>query len=45
MTEHHEAYAEQFLKDTRHVDMSALRDRFLVELPQAAKLHTTATRQ
>ncbi len=34
MTEFYEANAEQFLKDTRDVDMTALRNRFLAALPQ-----------
>ncbi len=35
MTDFYDINAEQFLTDTRHVDMSALRDRFLAELPRA----------
>jgi SAM-dependent methyltransferase len=34
MTEFYDANAEQFLKNTRDVDMTALRNRFLAALPQ-----------
>ena len=33
MTEFYDTHTEQFLKDTRDVDMKALRDRFLAALP------------
>lgn len=33
MTEFYDIHTEQFLKDTRDVDMTALRDRFLAALP------------
>lgn len=33
MTEFYDTHTEQFLKDTRDVDMKALRDRFLKALP------------
>nr|WP_321251611.1 class I SAM-dependent methyltransferase [uncultured Ruegeria sp.] len=35
MSDFYEAKAEQFVKDTRDVDMTALRDRFLAVLPQS----------
>ncbi|WP_316294099.1 methyltransferase domain-containing protein [Aestuariicoccus sp. MJ-SS9] len=36
MIDFYDTNAEQFLNDTRHVDMSALRERFIAELPQDA---------
>lgn len=35
MNDFYDANAEQFLTDTRHVDMSALLERFIDELPEA----------
>lgn len=40
MTEFYDNYTDQFLKDTRDVDMAALRNRFLAALPRNAT-HTT----
>ncbi len=36
MTEFYDTHTEQFLKDTRDIDMTALRDRFLAALPASA---------
>lgn len=40
MTEFYDKHTDQFLKDTRNVDMTALRNRFLAALPRNAT-HTT----